>query len=113
MPRLPGSTPTPPISGWEAFVNDPNEYGKFKVPTLRNVGVAASYGHNGYFKTLKEITHFYNTRDVRLRIGRLPSTLLPSTMSELGNLGLTDAEEDAIVAFMMTLTDGYAPPNPR
>ncbi len=26
---------------------------------------------------------------------------------ELGNLGLTDAEEDALVAFMQTLSDGF------
>ena len=26
---------------------------------------------------------------------------------ELGNLGLTNEEEDAIVAFLMTLSDGY------
>jgi cytochrome c peroxidase len=46
-------------------------YGKQKVPTLRNVdrrpypGFVKAYGHNGYFKTLKEIVHFYNTRDVK------------------------------------------------
>ena len=44
--------------------------GKQKVPTLRNVDLRPSphfvkaYGHNGYFKSLKEIVHFYNTRDV-------------------------------------------------
>ncbi len=32
---------------------------------------------------------------------------------ELGNLGLTDAEVDAIVAFMKTLTDGYVLPRNR
>ena len=46
------------------------EWGKFKVPTLRNVDLRPSedfvkaYGHNGYFKSLAEIVHFYNTRDV-------------------------------------------------
>ena len=40
------------------------EQGKFKVSSLRNVGKTAPYGHNGYFATLKEIVHFYNTRDV-------------------------------------------------
>jgi hypothetical protein len=30
--------------------------------------------------------------------------------SFLGNLGLTNAEEDAIVAFLETLTDGYTTP---
>ena len=38
--------------------------GAFKVPTLRNVGKTAPYGHNGVFRTLPEIVHFYNTRDV-------------------------------------------------
>ena len=46
------------------------EWGKQKVPTLRNVGLAPdeffikAYSHNGYFKSLYDIVHFYNTRDV-------------------------------------------------
>src|SRR5512133_2395851 len=46
------------------------EMGKQKVPTLRNVALAPTkkfikaYTHNGYFKSLEEIVHFYNTRDV-------------------------------------------------
>ena len=28
-------------------------------------------------------------------------------VDELGNLGLTDAEEDAVVAFLETLSDGF------
>jgi len=105
--------PANPDLGLGVTVGDANENGKFKVPTLRNVGIAAPYGHNGYFKTLKEIVHFYNTRDVAGE--NWPAPEYPATVNtdELGNLGLTDAEEDAIVAFMMTLTDGYAPPNPR
>ena len=27
-------------------------------------GFVKAFGHNGYFKSLEEITHFYNTRDV-------------------------------------------------
>lgn len=44
--------------------------GMHKVPTLRNVDLRPSddfvkdYSHNGYFKTLEGIVHFYNTRDV-------------------------------------------------
>jgi cytochrome c peroxidase len=29
--------------------------------------------------------------------------------SKVGNLRLSDAEEDALVAFMQTLTDGFMP----
>jgi cytochrome c peroxidase len=42
----------------------------FQVPTLRNVDkrpyptFVKAYAHDGYFKSLKSIVHFYNTRDV-------------------------------------------------
>jgi cytochrome c peroxidase len=56
-------------AGFVASVYEP-ELGKFKVPTLRNVdkrpntSFVKAYGHNGYFKSLEDIVHFYNTRDV-------------------------------------------------
>ena len=89
------------------------EWGKQKVPTLRNVakvpypGFVKAYGHNGFFKSLEEITHFYNTRDVE----PWPAPEVPVNVNtdELGNLGLTPAEEAAIVEFMKTLSDGYTP----
>ncbi len=106
-------------------------YGKQKVPTLRNVDKRPSpdfvkaYAHNGYFKTLKQIVHFYNTRDAKptcfdpfttvedaLAQDCWPEPEVPVNVNtkELGNLNLTDAQEDAIVAFMRTLSDGYLVP---
>jgi cytochrome c peroxidase len=82
-----------------------DQAGKFKVPTLRNVGRSAPFGHNGYFVTLLHITHFYNTRDVKFANWAKPEVDLNVNKSELGNLGLSLAEEAAIVAFMETLTD--------
>ncbi|MFO1021269.1 MAG: cytochrome c peroxidase [Planctomycetales bacterium] len=87
--------------------------GAFKVPTLRNVdrrphpGFVKAYTHNGYFKSLKDVIHFYNLRDVRP--GDFPPAEVPETVNheELGNLKLTDAEENDLVAFLKTLTDGY------
>ena len=78
--------------------------GAFKVPTLRNLGKTAPYGHNGYFKTLEAIVHFYNTRDVD---SSWPAPEVPQTVNrtELGDLGLTADEEAAIVAFLRTLDD--------
>jgi cytochrome c peroxidase len=89
------------------------EMGKVKVPTLRNVDMrpypefVKSYGHNGFFKSLEEIVNFYNTRDV----DPWPAPEYPENVNtdELGDLGLSDAEEAAIVAFMKTLSDGYVP----
>jgi cytochrome c peroxidase len=89
-------------------------YGKQKVPTLRNVdkrpfsAFVKSYGHNGYFKSLKSIVHFYNTRDVET--WPPPEVSENVNTTELGNLGLTSEEEDDIIAFLKTLTDGYIIP---
>jgi len=96
------------------------EWGKFKVPTLRNVALKPSrgdtkaYGHNGYFKSLEEIVHYYNTRDL---VGAdwkgepwpAPEYMETMNTDELGDLGLTELEEEALVEFMKTLSDGYKP----
>jgi len=82
-------------------------YGKHKVPTLRNVDkrLGNTCMHNGVFKSLKEVVHFYNTRDVE----NWPEPEVAENVNrdELGDLGLTEKEERAIVEFMKTLTDGY------
>ncbi|NTW36232.1 MAG: cytochrome-c peroxidase [Syntrophobacteraceae bacterium] len=80
-----------------------SEAGKFKVPTLRNLRRTAPYGHNGFFADLETITNFYNTRDVGTWPG--PEVATNMNVDELGNLGLSAAEETAIVAFMKTLSD--------
>ncbi len=91
---------------------NPELDGLFKTPSLRNVGLTAPYGHNGYFTTLKEIVHFYNTRDVPDSGWPEPEVAVNIDTVTMGDLGLTDAQEDAIVAFLMTLSDGWVPPAP-
>jgi cytochrome c peroxidase len=85
-----------------------------------------SHMHNGYFKNLIDIVHFYNTRDVLPpcdpslgtaiggKVGSTcwPAPEVPTNVEHMltGNLGLTREQELAIVAFLGTLSDGYAPP---
>ena len=88
------------------------EVGKFKVPTLRNVGRSRPYGHNGYFATLYDIVHFYNTRDVAGAGWAAPEVPETVNTDELGDLGLTKREELALVAFMKTLSDRAIMPQP-
>jgi len=87
--------------------------------------------HNGYIKSLKQLVHFYNTRDAYpigfgfpVTSGHCPSGTvervtcwpMPEVPNNIdmttGNLQLTDTEENQIVAFLQTLTDGYNPANP-
>jgi cytochrome c peroxidase len=76
--------------------------------------------HNGAFKSLEQVVHFYNTRDVLpscpagvdFRDPRFGVTCWPApevadnvNVDELGNLGLTPAEEKAVDAYIRTLND--------
>jgi cytochrome c peroxidase len=116
------SEPSIPDARWLPLA--PKNNGRFQVPTLRNVdkrpdpGFVKAYGHNGYFKSLKAIVHFYNTRDTlpRCQAGDpgegvtcwpAPESTANMNTKTVGRLGLSDAEENQLVSFMQTLTDGY------
>jgi cytochrome c peroxidase len=111
--------------------------GFFKTPILRNVGKGASasftkaYAHNGYFKSLKQIVHFYNTRDARPKCEDPPINIVNATAAEaiahdcwprpefpnpvggfIGDQHLSPEEEDAIVAYLNTLSDTFTPAPP-
>ena len=112
---------------WQKFAQ--KNMGKHKVPTVRNIdkrpdaAFVKAYMHNGYFKTLKGVVHFYNTRDKKpvcpgpyteeraIAEGCWPGVEVKENVNreELGDLKLTDQEEEAIVAFMKTLSDGFVP----
>ena len=108
--------------------------GLFKAPTVRNAakGVTAdftkAFTHNGWFKSLESLVHFYNTRDAKQKcetIGIIdatekealanncwPQPEFSSPAPIIGKNGLTPAEEKAIVAYVKTLTDSHTPTAP-
>lgn len=104
--------------GLGAVLKDPTQLGKVKVPTLRNVAkkpnpqFVKSYLHNGSFKSLKDVVRFYNLRDKLPGEFGAPEVEENVNREELGKLGLTDAEENDLVAFLETLSDGFQPPRP-
>ena len=75
-------------------------YGMFKTPTVRNVEVTAPYMHNGVYQTLEEVVNFYNLGGG----GGIGFDLSYQTLP-FDNLELSKEEENALVAFMRTLTD--------
>jgi cytochrome c peroxidase len=113
--------------GLGAVVRDSTLRGAHKVPTLRNAdrrrdpNAPKAYMHNGVFKSLEEVVHFYNTRDVLATCDSMahpetgvncwpaPEVAENVNTEELGDLKLTPREERALVAYLRTLTDGYVP----
>lgn len=95
-------------SGQLPAVYEP-QLGKFNFPTLRNIELTSPYMQNGVFPDLKTVVHFVNTRDVP-GSGFDPPEVPVNVSTAVGNLGLTDEQEDAVVAFLKTLTDDYSPP---
>src|SRR6202023_3970522 len=132
-----GSAPSPDNT-WTSLA--PMYDGFFQVSTVRNVAMAPSqcptteapgpyfqkgFFHNGYIKSLKQVVHFYNTRDkyaYPVTSGHCPKGTIEKVdcwpMPEVkhnidmtsGNLGLTEGEENDIVAFLQTLSDGFTKP---
>jgi cytochrome c peroxidase len=140
-----GSAPNPNA----AWAQDaPSQDGAMQVMTARNVAMTPAacptteagrvdgqgkpvpyfqkaFFHNGYAKSLKQLVHFYNTRDkfaypvtsghcpagTTEKVDCWPQPEVPNNIDmTFGDLGLTDQEEDQIVVFMETLTDGFSAP---
>jgi cytochrome c peroxidase len=135
----PGSWPSP-NDEWTQFA--PTSDGQMQTSSARNVALVPpqcptteapgpyfqkEFFHNGYIKSLKQLVHFYNTRDVypfavtsghcpagkTEKVDCWPMPEVPNNLDmTIGKLGLTDTEENQIVAFLQTLSDGFTRPYP-
>lgn len=86
--------------GLGGFTGNPQDNGKFKIPSLRNVVVTAPYMHDGRFETLEEVLDFYSE-------GVIESANIDPLMgaSHNGGVQLTEKEKEQIIAFLKTMTD--------
>jgi len=107
----------------------PELCGAFKVPSLRNVALRKTFFHNGQFKSLKDALTFYVQRDtnpekfypvvggVVQKFNDLPPEYqrnvnreeVPYNRNPGDSPALSDAEIDDVIAFLNTLSDGFAP----
>jgi cytochrome c peroxidase len=129
-----------PNSNWTQFA--PTSDGQVQTSTARNVALVPpqcptteapgpyfqkEFFHNGYIKSLKQLVHFYNTRDVfpfpvtsghcpagkTEKVDCWPMAEVPNNIDmTVGKLGLSDTEENQIVTFLQTLSDGFTTPLP-
>ena len=83
------------------------EVGRFKTPSLRDVGNTGPWMHNGNFPNLRDVVTFYNSGNPApipksYKGGR--DSLLPITSPMLKKLELTDVEIEALLAFLQSIT---------
>lgn len=90
-----GTRPDDPDPGRQRLTLKDADFGKFRVPSLRNVAVSAPYMHDGSLATLQDVVEHYNQ-------GRSGS---PNTDPTLHALGLSDQEKADLIAFLESLTD--------
>ena len=75
----------------------PENWGQFKTPGLRNVAQSAPYMHQGQFNSLEGVVAFYTTLENQVRMGHHRDTLLVP-------LDLNEQEQADLVAFLKSLT---------
>jgi cytochrome c peroxidase len=127
------------VTGLSSHITDETvRDGEFKTPTLLNVALGEgqkTYMHNGYFKTLKQVVHFYNTATAKPACPNSSATIDEIWIKDsnsgddvddghvncwpvdefhgtpvpgiVGNIGLSPKQEDQLVEYLRTLSDGF------
>ena len=76
----------------------PNDRGKFKTPSLRNLLFTSPYMHDGRFKTLMEVIDFYDN-------GFHYPVNIDANMSKMPRAKMTLQDKQDLIAFLRTLSD--------
>ena len=94
-------------TGLHAVTQDAKDVGKFKPPTLRNVGVTAPYMHDGSVATLEDAIDHYAAGGRTLGDGRYRGVGRgnPNKTPSIHGFTLTAGQRADLVAFLKSLTD--------
>ena len=87
----------PPNTGIHDVSQKPDDMGKFKAPTLRNIALTAPYMHDGSIKTLSEVLDHYSKGGRARNAARTDQFVQP--------FEITAQEKADIIAFLESLTD--------
>ena len=91
------------------------DMGRFRAPSLRNVGVTAPYMHDGTIATLREVLDFYAAGGRQIPSGPLAGDgrANPFKSGLVTLIRLDEQDKDDLVAFLLTLTDDDFLNDPR
>jgi cytochrome c peroxidase len=96
-----------PNRGVYELTHKPDDMGRFRVPTLRNVAVTAPYMHDGSIATLEEVLDHYAAGGRTILSGPNAGvgSANPYKSTFLVGFSLTPAEKADVIAFLESLTD--------
>jgi len=105
-----------PEGGWglSEFTLEPQDMGKFKPPTLRNIALTAPYMHDGSMETLEEVLDTYAAGGRLIEEGPNAGDgrANPYKSSFVSGFELNEQERADFVAFLESLTDDVFVTNP-
>lgn len=87
-------------NGLGGITGNPNDNGKFKTPSLRNLSYSAPYMHDGRFATIDDVINHYSE-------GLVWSSTIDPLMKNVsvGGVHLSPQEKADLKAFLLTLND--------
>lgn len=109
-----GAYPPDNVGLFEA-TNKPDDMGKFKVPTLRNIELTAPYMHDGSIATLEEVIEHYRVGGRTITEGKHAGkgNENPYKSSFVNGFRLTESEKQDLIEFLKSLTDTEFVTNPK
>ncbi|MBP9111442.1 MAG: di-heme enzyme [Polyangiaceae bacterium] len=102
-------------TGLFALSGNPNDMGRFKAPTLRNIGVTAPYMHDGSIATLEGVIEHYARGGRKIDDGPNAGdgSTSPLKSEHVTGFLLSDDEKRDVIAFLNSLTDESFLTNPK
>lgn len=114
--NLDGEGAYPPLDPGLADVTArPEDMGRFRAPTLRNIAVTAPYMHDGSIATLEEVIDHYARGGRRIEEGPYAGdgSASPLKSNFVKGFQLTEREKADLIAFLESLTDESFLTDPR
>jgi cytochrome c peroxidase len=114
--NLDGNGAYPPDNqGIKEVTNDPNDMGRFRPPTLRNIALTAPYMHDGSMDSLEEVVRFYERGGRKIASGAFAGDgrISPLKNGLVAGFEITDAQRQDLIHFLVSLTDQGFVTSPR
>ncbi|MBU3887475.1 di-heme enzyme [Methylosinus sporium] len=104
-----------PNRGLYDVTQDPDDMGKFRAPSLRNIAMTAPYMHDGTVATLEEVIDIYARGGRKIETGpaKGDGALNPLKSPLIVKIDLSPQEKADLLAFLKALTDESLLTSPR